>query len=104
MKDKETGLDTVVKATGPAVMVLILGSAGFLLVLAVVAAVVTHNHTLAVLACFLLLAPLLATLLWGLFSFAAALRVKWDVMDKLESETAWNRSQGLRVVYQAYFA
>jgi Trk-type K+ transport system membrane component len=106
MKTIETKLDRAVKALGSAMMILwfvILGAAGFLLLLGAVAAMVTHSYTLALVACFLLGVPLLCTLIWGLLGLAVAVRDAWATMDELDLGTSWERSQGLRVVYQAYF-
>ena len=100
------GLDKVLMALGQAMMTawtLMLGVVGFVLLLALVAALVTYSYTAAVVVGFLLVTPLLLTLVWGVLAIGVAWRDLWAELQERDFQTLWERSQGLRVVYKAYF-
>lgn len=106
MEKTANGLDKAVMALGQAMMVawtLILGVLGFVLLLALVAALVAHAYTAAVVIGLLLVTPLLMTLMWGVLAIGAALRDLWAEIQERDFQSLWERSQGLRVMYRAYF-
>ncbi len=80
-----------------------LGIVGFVLLVAIVSALVWQSHTLAVVCSFLLLAPVMMTALWGTLQVMEGLRKKWVLACSIPSPTWWDMRQGHRVLYQAYF-
>jgi len=106
VKKAVKGLDKVLMALGQAMTVawaLMLGALGFVLLLAFAAALVAYAYTGAIVIGLLLVTPLLLTLMWGVLAIGAALRDIWAELQERDFQTLWERSQGLRVVYKAYF-
>lgn len=80
-----------------------LGILGFVLLLAIAYAMVLQNPTLVIVCSFLLFAPLLMIIVWGLLSAAELAREKWAMHYGVSGPSWWERRQAHRKPYRAYF-
>ncbi len=80
-----------------------IGLVGLGLLLVVAYALVAQSHTLAIVCSFLLFAPLIITIVWGIISAAEAISEKWAAHHRGSGPSWWERRKAHRVLYQAYF-
>jgi len=80
-----------------------IGIGGFALLLAIAYAMVFNNQTLAIVSTFLLFAPLMLTLLWGIFWAVETTRKTWSIRRHVPAPTWWETRKAHRILYQAYF-
>lgn len=101
-----SSLDRACMITGTAMMlawILQIGIVGLALLLAIAYGLTFHHPTFAIVCAFLLFAPLILTVLWGILGAAAAIREIWATYDTVSGLSWWERRQAHRILYQAYF-
>jgi hypothetical protein len=80
-----------------------MGIGGLVLLLAVAYAFVNHSPTLGIVCSFLVFAPLMMTIVWGVAGVCETVRHKWITNCSLPGPTWWERRKSHRVLYQAYY-
>lgn len=98
-------LDRGAMVLGTAMMIawtLGIGIVGFVLLLAIAYAMVFQSHTVAVVLSFLLIAPLMLTIAWGIVWAAKEVSASEAVQHALSGPTWWEQRRG-RALYEAYF-
>jgi hypothetical protein len=99
-------LERASRTLGTAMMVawtLGIGIVGFALLLAIAYAMVFHNQILAIVSSFLLFAPLMLTVVWGILWAAEAAMKTWAIRRHVSVPTWWETRKAHRILYQAYF-
>jgi hypothetical protein len=80
-----------------------IGIVGFALLLAIAYAMVFHNSSVAIVCSFVLFAPLILTIAWGILWVAEAEKKRWSLHRDVSVPSWWETRQGHRILYQAYF-
>lgn len=76
-----------------------LGILGFVLLLAIAYAMTMQNQTLLIVCSSLIFAPLLITLVWGLFSAANLARKRWATQNDVSGPSWCGRRPGISQSY-----
>ncbi len=80
-----------------------MGIGGLVLLLAVAYSLATQSPTLGIVCSFLLLAPLMMTIVWGIGALCQTVKAIWALNCNLRGPSWWERRQSHRVIYQAYY-
>lgn len=102
----DSGLSRTAAHLGTAMMMawtLIIGGLGFILLIGVYFAMMVHSQSLLLTCCFFLLSPLLLTVVFGCLSLAEIVTNRMVVRDTGKDISWWEKREGFRVIYQAYY-
>jgi len=80
-----------------------IGIVGLLLLLAIAYGLAFHHPAIVIVCTFLLFAPLMLTVLWGIMGAAAVMGERLAAFQPVSGPSWWEHRQPHRVLYQAYF-